>query len=209
MTRPRIPGCHGGRSIDRFVRDRGRLVGALHSASLQKAQISESLEMTLSPAEQEAETRRWVRYHVIAFFATIGVVVGLLIVDAKIAQIIGENQMPGFRAILLVSVLLAGVGARALLAWRSATVDLQGRIFLTVTGLVLLTGAAFGISDCMQEIREHYKTWQAGRSFAGQTTTPGPRGVRSSHPDRRSRACECGNVVRARTHGRAEADPSV
>jgi hypothetical protein len=131
--------------------------------------------MTLSLADQEAETRRWVRYHVIGFFATIGVAIGLIIVDAKIAQIIGDNQMPGFRAILLVSVLLAGVGARALLAWRSATVDLQGRIFLTVTGLVLLTGAAFGLSDCLQEIKEHYKTWQAGQSVATVAIPPDPR----------------------------------
>jgi hypothetical protein len=77
--------------------------------------------------------------------------------------------MPAFRAILLVSVLLAGLGARALLAWRSATVDLQGRIFLVVTGLVLLTGAAFGLSDCMQEIREHYKALEAGRTVSRST----------------------------------------
>ena len=59
--------------------------------------------MPLSPVQQEADARRWVRYHVIGFFATIGVVAGLLIVDSKIAQIIGDSQMPGFRAILLVS----------------------------------------------------------------------------------------------------------
>jgi len=128
--------------------------------------------MPLSPAQQEADARRWVRYHVIGFFATIGVVAGLLIVDSKIAQIIGDSQMPGFRAILLVSVLLAGVGARALLAWRSATVDLQGRIFLAATGLVLLTGSAFGLSDCLQEIREHYKAWEAGRMFSSATMPP-------------------------------------
>jgi hypothetical protein len=140
--------------------------------------------MTLSLAEQEAETHQWVRYHVIAFFATIGVAIGLLIVDAKVAQIIGDSQMPGFRAILLVSVLLAGVGARALLAWRSATVDLQGRIFLTVTGLVLLTGAAFGLSDCLQEIKEHYKTWQAGQSVAVATIPPKPHMSQSLRPIR-------------------------
>jgi hypothetical protein len=128
--------------------------------------------MPLSPAQQESDARRWVRYHVIGFFATIGVVAGLLIVDSKIAQIIGDSQMPGFRAILLVSVLLAGVGARALLAWRSATVDLQGRIFLAATGLVLLTGSAFGLSDCLQEIREHYKAWEAGRMFSSATMPP-------------------------------------
>jgi hypothetical protein len=125
--------------------------------------------MPLSPAQQEADAHRWVRYHVVGFFATIGVAAGLLIVDTKIAQIIGNSQMSGFRAILLVSVLLAGVGARALLAWRSATVDLQGRIFLTVTGLILLTGAAFGLSDCLQEIREHYKAWEAGRTVSSAT----------------------------------------
>jgi len=123
----------------------------------------------LSPADQEAEARRWVRYHVVGFFATIGVAAGLLIVDRKVSQIIGDSRMPAFRAILLVSVLLAGLGARALLAWRSATVDLQGRIFLAVTGLVLLTGAAYGLSDCMQEIREHYKAWEAGRTVSRAT----------------------------------------
>ena len=133
--------------------------------------------MSLSPAQQEADARRWVRYHVVGFFATIGVAAGLLIVDTKIAQIIGNSQMPGFRAILLVSVLLAGVGARALLAWRSATVDLQGRIFLTVTGLVLLTGAAFGLSDCLQEIKEHYKAWEAGRTLSSSTMSPTRSGL--------------------------------
>ena len=122
--------------------------------------------MILSRAEQEADTRRWVRYHVVGFFATIGVVVGLLIVDARIAQIIGDDRMPRFRSILLVAVLLAGIGARAILGWRSATVDLQGRIFLVAIGLVLLTGAAYGLSDCFQEISEHYKIWEARRSTA-------------------------------------------
>jgi hypothetical protein len=125
--------------------------------------------MTLSSAQQEADARRWVRYHVVGYFATIGVAIGLLIVDRRVAQIIGDSKMSGFRAILLVSVLLAGVGARALLAGRSATVDLQGRIFLTVVGLVLLTGAAFGLSDCLQEIREDYKALEAGRPVSSAT----------------------------------------
>ena len=125
--------------------------------------------MPLSSAQQEAEARQWVRYHVVGFFAALGVAGGLLIVDRKVGQIIGGGQMPAFRAILLVSVLLAGLGARALLAWRSATVDLQGRIFLVVTGLVLLTGAAFGLSDCMQEIREHYRALEAGRTVSRST----------------------------------------
>ncbi len=125
--------------------------------------------MTLSSAQQEADARRWVRYHVVGYFATIGVAAGLLIVDHRVAQIIGDSKMSGFRAILLVSVLLAGVGARALLAWRSATVDLQGRIFLTVVGLVLLTGAAFGLSDCLQEIREDYRALEAGRPVSSVT----------------------------------------
>jgi hypothetical protein len=120
--------------------------------------------MPLSSAQQEADARRWVRYHVVGYFATIGVAIGLLIVDRRVVQIIGDSKMSGFR-----SVLLAGVGARALLAWRSATVDLQGRIFLTVVGLVLLTGAAFGLSDCLQEIREDYKALEAGRSVSSAT----------------------------------------
>lgn len=125
--------------------------------------------MPLSSAQQDAVARQWVRYHVVGFFAVLGVAAGLLIVDRKVGQIIGGGQMPTFRAILLVSVLLAGLGARALLAWRSATVDLQGRIFLVVTGLVLLTGAAFGLSDCMQEVREHYKALEAGRTVSRST----------------------------------------
>lgn len=125
--------------------------------------------MPLSSAQQEAVTRQWVRHHVIGFIATLGVAAGLLIVDRKVGQIIGPAQMPAFRTILFVSVLLAGLGSRALLAWRSATVDLQGRIFLVVTGLVLLTGAAFGLSDCMQEVREHYKALEAGRTVSRST----------------------------------------
>jgi hypothetical protein len=125
--------------------------------------------MPFSSAQHEAVARQWVRYHVVGFFVALGVAAGLLIVDRKVGQIIGGAQMPGFRAILFVSVLLAGLGARALLAWRSATVDRQGRIFLVVAGLVLLTGAAFGLSDCMQEIREHYKAWEAGRLVSRST----------------------------------------
>jgi hypothetical protein len=114
--------------------------------------------------EDDAETRRWVRSHVIVFFLVIGVAVGMLIVDSKIAQIIGEKKMPGFRAILLLSVLLAGLGARSLLAFRSATVDLQGRIFLAVTGLLLLLIAAFGLSDCRLEIRGEEGNAPSGRA---------------------------------------------
>jgi hypothetical protein len=105
----------------------------------------------------DAETRRWVRSHIIVFFLVIGVTAGLVIVDARIAEIIGEKKMSGFRAVLLLSVLFAGLGARSLLAWRSATVDLQGRIFLTVMGLVLLTVSALGLSYCLQEILGDYK----------------------------------------------------
>jgi hypothetical protein len=116
--------------------------------------------MIESPTEDDVETRRWVRMNITAFFATIGVVIGLLIVDSKVEEIIGEKAMPFFRTVLFVSVLLAGLGARALVAWRSATVDLQGRIFLSVIGLVFLTGAAFGMANCRQEINEHLKTPQ-------------------------------------------------
>jgi hypothetical protein len=110
-----------------------------------------------TPTEDDAETRRWVRSHVIGFFATIGAVTGLMIADAKVEEIIGVKSMPFFRSVLLVSVLLAGLGARAILAWRSATFDLQGRIFLTLTGLILLAGAAFGMAHCGDEINEHTK----------------------------------------------------
>ena len=111
------------------------------------------------------------RYHVVGFFAALGVAGGLLIVDRKVGQIIGGGQMPAFRAILLVSVLLAGLGARGGVARHrcSGTVDLQGRIFLVVAGLVLLTGSAFGLSDCMQEIREHYRALEAGRTVSRRT----------------------------------------
>src|SRR5580700_1495442 len=114
--------------------------------------------MSGSETQDDAGARRWVRANIVGFFATIGVVIGLVIVDSKIEEIVGPKSMPFFRTVLLVSVLLAGLGARALVAWRSATVDLQGRIFLTVTGLVLMTGAAFGLSNCLQDIREHLKT---------------------------------------------------
>jgi hypothetical protein len=105
--------------------------------------------------EDDVETRRWVSSHVIGLFASIGAVIGLMIADAKVEEIIGAKSMPFFRSVLLVSVLLAGLGARAILAWRSATFDLQGRIFLTLTGLILLTGAAFGMANCGKEIHDH------------------------------------------------------
>ena len=128
--------------------------------------------MVSATSNQETEAHRWVRYHVTAFFILIGVSIGLIIVDAKVAEIIGPKQMSGFRAILFVSVLLAGVGARALLAWRSGTVDLQGRILLAVIGLVLLTGSAFGLSDCLQEVREHIKNAQPPELAASQKLPP-------------------------------------
>ena len=110
--------------------------------------------MSGSETQDEAVARRWVCANVVGFFATIGVVTGLVIVDSKIEEIVGPKSMPFFRTVLLVSVLLAGLGARALVAWRSATVDLQGRIFLTGVGLVLLVGAAFGMANCRQEIKD-------------------------------------------------------
>ena len=130
-----------------------------------------------TPAEDDAETRRWVRSHVIGFFATIGVVIGLVIVDSKVEEIIGAKAMPFFRTVLLVSVLLAGLGARAVLAFRSATFDLQGRIFLTVLGLLLLAGAAFGMANCHQEIKEHQRAPESRRMnerdiFPIQTSLP-------------------------------------
>lgn len=124
-------------------------------------------------ASNEIQISRWVQYHVVGFFLLIGVAVGLIIVDTRIEEIIGAKRMPGFRTILLLSVLLAGLGARALVAWRSATVDLQGRIFLTLTGLVLLTGAAFGLSDCLQEIKEQYKAHEIGTPLS-RVTAPSP-----------------------------------
>jgi hypothetical protein len=110
-----------------------------------------------SETGDESGSHRWVRSHVVGFFAAIGVMIGLLIVDSKVEEIIGQKEMPFFRTVLLVSFLLAGLGARALAAWRSGTVDLQGRIFLTVVGLALLTGAALGMTNCLQEILEHLR----------------------------------------------------
>lgn len=132
----------------------------LHLATTpnRSATVMSAASMIDSETEDNGEAHIWVRSHIIGFFATIGVVIGLVIADSKIEEIIGQKAMPLFRTVLLVSVLLAGLGARALVAWRSATVDRQGRIFLTLTGLVLLTGAAFGMSNCLQEIREHLKT---------------------------------------------------
>jgi len=133
--------------------------------------------MIESETDDDTDSGTWVRSHVIGLFATIGVVIGLVIADSKIEEIIGEKAIPLFRTVLLVSVLLAGLGARALFAWRSGTVDLQGRIFLTLIGLVLLTGAAFGISNCLQEIREHLKTRDSRPTptrdvFPQQTSAP-------------------------------------
>ncbi len=129
--------------------------------------------MNESPPEDEAAARRWVRMNVTGFFATIGVVIGLIIVDSKIEEIIGVKAMPFFRSVLFCSVLLAGLGARALLAWRSATVDLQGRIFLSVIGLVMLTGAAFGMANCGQEIKERSKpTQEPPPIISVERTTP-------------------------------------
>jgi len=113
--------------------------------------------MIESETQDDVRSRRWVRSNVVAFFAVIGVVIGLMIVDSKVEEIIGPKEMPFFRTVLLLSVLLAGLGARSLVAWRSATVDLQGRIFLTVLGLVLLTAAALGMTNCLQELGEHLK----------------------------------------------------
>jgi hypothetical protein len=135
--------------------------------------------MIESQTEEDAETHRWVRSHVIGLFATIGVAIGLVIADSKVEELLGEKAMPFFRTVLLVSVLLAGLGARALLAWRSATVDLQGRIFLSVIGLVLLTGAAFGMANCRQEINERLKA-EESRSPVSRAALPprrpSPRG---------------------------------
>src|SRR5262249_41168563 len=135
--------------------------------------------MIESQTEDDTDSGTWVRSHVIGLFATIGVVIGLVIADSKIEEIIGQKAIPLFRTVLLVSVLLAGLGARALFAWRSGTVDLQGRIFLTLTGLVLLTGAAFGMTNCLQEIREHLKTRDSRPAvtpdiFPLQTAAPAP-----------------------------------
>jgi hypothetical protein len=104
-------------------------------------------------------------------------VIGLVIVDSKVEEIIGAKAMPFFRTVLLVSVLLAGLGARAVLAFRSATFDLQGRIFLTVLGLLLLAGAAFGMANCHQEIKEHQRAPESRRMnerdiFPIQTSLP-------------------------------------
>jgi hypothetical protein len=137
--------------------------------------------MIEAPVDEDIETRRWVRSHVIGFFAIIGVAAGLIIVDSKVEEIIGEKGMPFFRTVLLVSVLLAGLGARAILAWRTATVDLQGRIFLTAIGLVLLTGAAFGMSNCMQEIREHLKMPGEGQPPAMRVGLPRARPLPRRH----------------------------
>jgi hypothetical protein len=136
-----------------------------------------------SQTEDDAEAHRWVRMNVTAFFATIGVVIGLIIVDSKIEQILGEKAMPFFRTVLLVSVLLTGLGARALVAWRSATVDLQGRIFLTVIGLAFLTGAAIGMSNCGQEIKEHTKVLENPPPTSRTGFTPQrrlPRGTQAN-----------------------------
>ena len=78
--------------------------------------------------EDDPEVRRWVHYHVTAYFVIIGVAVGLIIVDAKIGEIVGRGGDAGIWNDPASLILLAGLGARDFSA-RGATVDLQGRIF--------------------------------------------------------------------------------
>src|SRR5262249_41984854 len=63
--------------------------------------VTSTASMIDSETEDDSESHAWVRSHVIGFFATIGVVIGLVIADSKIEEIIGGKAMPLFRTVLL------------------------------------------------------------------------------------------------------------
>ena len=131
-----------------------------------------------SETEDDSEAHAWVRSHIIGFFATIGVVIGLVIADFE------DRRNHRRQSDASVSHGVAGFGAVGRIGGSGTRRVAQcnrrsaGRIFLTVTGLVLLTGAAFGMSNCLQEIREHLKTRDNNPTlmrdfFPLQTALPG------------------------------------
>jgi len=108
----------------------------------------------LVPSDEDV--RQWVSYHLVSLALIAGIALGVILIDRRIGEYVGAAVMPQFRAILLLSVLTAGLGARALLARNTATVDAQGWWFLILAGLLLLAVAAYGFADCYFEVREAY-----------------------------------------------------
>ena len=109
---------------------------------------------------------QWVRLHVVGLLLIVCVSVGLVIIDARLGDFVERGLMSEFRTVLFLSVLSAGIGARALLARKTATVDTQGWVFLVLIGLLFLAVAAYGFADCYYDIRESYERVLRG---AGET----------------------------------------
>lgn len=106
--------------------------------------------------EAPVSQRDWVRLHIVVLAVIVGVALGILIIDTQVGNFVDARKMPLLRSIFFLSVLTAGIGARALLARNTATVDKQGWVFLVVTGLLLLAAAAYGFADCYVEVRDAY-----------------------------------------------------
>ena len=112
------------------------------------------------------DTSPWVRLHVIVLLLIVCASVGMVIIDARLGDFVERGLMSKFRTVLFLSVLSAGIGARALLARKTATVDTQGWVFLVLVGLLFLAVAAYGFADCYYDIREAYERVLRG---AGET----------------------------------------
>lgn len=106
--------------------------------------------------ERDDTPRDWVRLHMIVLALVGGIALGIVIIDAQVGKFVEAGSMPRLRTIFLLSVITAGLGARALLARKTSTVDKQGWVFLIVTGLLLLAVAAYGFADCYIEVRDSY-----------------------------------------------------
>ena len=111
------------------------------------------MDRVLEPQEAPQD---WVRLHMFALALLGGVVLGVVIIDTEVARFVESASMPRLRAVFFLSVIAAGMGARALLARNTSTVDKQGWVFLIVTGLCLLAVAAYGFADCYIEVRDAY-----------------------------------------------------
>ena len=103
------------------------------------------------------DTSPWVRLHVMGLLLIVCASVGMVIIDARLGDFVERGVMSKFRTVLFLSVLSAGIGARALLARKTATVDTQGWVFLVLVGLLFLAVAAFGFADCYFDVREAYE----------------------------------------------------
>lgn len=107
--------------------------------------------------QSDLAEREWVRLHLVLLALIVGVALGVVIIDSQIARFVVAESMPRLRAVFFLSVVTAGLGARALLARNTSTVDKQGWIFLVIAGLLLLVIAAYGFADCYVEVRDSYE----------------------------------------------------